>query len=125
MSATKELRELLDQRGVSWMPSAWNPKHETYYQTDNGVGVVASEVNGKVMMRFESRITPEQAIAATAGRETCHDIGDERIFHCSACGFGFSDVYLSDEAYFFDDDGEQIEPWPPFCPNCGRRVVDE
>jgi hypothetical protein len=57
-------------------------------------------------------------------RETCHDTGDERIFHCSECGFGFSDVYLSDEDYLWDDDGERIEPWPPFCPNCGRKVVE-
>ena len=56
-------------------------------------------------------------------RDTCHDVGDERIFHCSECGFGLSDVYLSDEDYLWDDDGERVEPWPPFCPNCGRRVV--
>lgn len=55
--------------------------------------------------------------------ETCHDTGEERVFCCSECGFGFSDVYLSDEDYLLDDDGEQIEPWPPFCPNCGRKVV--
>lgn len=55
--------------------------------------------------------------------DTCHDVGDERIFHCSECGFGLSDVYLSDEDYFLDDDGKEIELWPPFCPNCGRRVV--
>lgn len=64
------------------------------------------------------------ASAMNAERETCHDTGDERIFHCSECGFGFSDVYLSDEDYLWDDDGELIEPWPPFCPNCGRKVVD-
>ena len=64
------------------------------------------------------------ASAMNAERETCHDTGDERIFHCSECGFGFSDVYLSDEDYFWDDDGELIEPWPPFCPNCGRKVVE-
>lgn len=57
--------------------------------------------------------------------DTCHDVGDARFFHCSECGFGLEDVYLSDESYFLDDDNEFIDPWPPFCPNCGRRVVDE
>lgn len=63
-------------------------------------------------------------LQAALMRETCHDTGDERVFCCSECGFGLRDVYFSDEDYLYDDCGERIEPWPPFCPNCGRRVVE-
>ena len=113
MNATKELRELLNQRGVSWMPSVWNPHYETYYQTDNGIGVIASEINGKIAVRLESRITPEQAVEATVGVDTCQMelMGYEpctsiRPARCSACGF------------------MTYAQLPSFCPHCGRRVVE-
>ena len=120
MNATKELRKLLDQRDVSWRPSAWSPQYETYYQTDNGVGVVASEINGKITVRFESRITPEQAVEATVGRETCK-ISYER--KCSECG-----AYISDNASMYrmsvgDGCFTVKSRRPNFCPNCGRNVV--
>ena len=107
MSATNELRELLDQRGVSWMPSAWSSRYETYYQTDNGVGVVASEINGKIAVRLEGSITPEQAVEATIGH------GPEGEMHiCTNCGCAY-ELNIIDKGY-----GR-----PRFCPNCGRRVV--
>ena len=73
--------------------------------------------------KLNSLIDAAQDTAKVMFKNTCYDVGDERIFHCSACGFGLSDVYLSDEDYLWNDDGERIEPWPPFCPNCGRKVV--
>ena len=107
MRATKELRMLLDQRGVSWMPSAWSPQYETYYQTDNGIGVVASEINGKVAVRLESRITPEQAVDATIGN------GPEGEMHmCENCACAY-ELNIIDKGY-----GK-----PRFCPNCGSRLV--
>lgn len=110
MSVTNELRKLLDQRGVSWMPSVWNPHHETYYQTDNGIGVVASEINGKITVRLESRITPEQVVDATVGSVTTRNGKTRKRYGrdvplCECCGYA-----IGDERY-------------NFCPSCGARVI--
>lgn len=67
MTATDELRRLLDERGVEWMPIAWNPKRETYYHTSNGVGFCADEYADGVKIYTDTIITPEQAIDATLG----------------------------------------------------------
>ena len=120
MNATKELRKLLDKRGVSWMPSVRSSQYETYYKTGNGVGVIASDVGGKVMVRLEGFITPKQAIEATVGRETCK-ISYER--KCSECG-----AYISDNASMYrmsvgDGCFTVKSRRPNFCPNCGRKVV--
>lgn len=69
MSATDELRRMLDERGVEWMPIAWNPKKETFYHTSNGVGFCADEYADGVKIYTDATITPEQAIAATLGNE--------------------------------------------------------
>lgn len=63
--------------------------------------------------------TPDEAIAriATLGRRTCHKVRvhmqSEDEMHCSECGrfLGFA--------------GDVGAPPYNFCPNCGRKVVDE
>lgn len=67
MTATDELRGLLDERGVKWMPIAWNPKRETFYHTSNGVGFCADECADGVKIYTDATITPEQAVEATLG----------------------------------------------------------
>lgn len=106
MSATKELRRLLNKRGVSWMPSVWSSQYETYYKTDNGVGVIASDVGGKVMVRLEGRITPEQAVGATIGHEP-----EGEMHMCKNCKCAY-ELNIIDRGY-----GK-----PRFCPNCGSRT---
>lgn len=62
--------------------------------------------------------TPEQAIDATLGRGTCKNVGyyiDSTRFKCSACGYNGWTKYA---AY-----GKDMVP--RYCPNCGRKVVDE
>ena len=107
-SATDELRRLLDERGVEW---------------DYGIGgayTTEFSANG-VMLNFRdwgdgvicsTILTPEQAIAATLGR-TCHNVSKwVNVFECSECGFDYDFI---------------TEPYqgPNFCPNCGKKVVDE
>lgn len=85
--ATDELLRLLDERGVEWMPSVFDPQHETFYDV-NGVGFIVTEFPeiGRMSLACDMRITPEQAIAATLGAGTCRevyllmatDIGDGR-----------------------------------------------
>ena len=117
-SATDELRRLLDERGVEWRPIAWNPKKETFYYTSDGVGFCADEYVDGVKIYTDAIIAPEQAVAATLGRGTCHAVfevdamsEDERIgeFVCSECGETFGDVR------------DQL---PHYCPACGKRVVE-
>lgn len=133
MTATEELRRLLDERGVKWMPVAWNPKRETFYHAANGVGFCADEYTDGVKIYTDATITPEQAIAATLG--SCNCMNGERtgtcnadetetwdcvcdqigrygkrvtihVMECSACGGTYEHVNGSYE----------------FCPRCGRRV---
>lgn len=176
MTATDELREMLDECGIeyeqSYIEGIAEYTHVTKWKMQTGNKCTFYEIEDGYPPYFTRMFietpTAAQAIAATVHdeasthkaliresdarmalqrdynnqserirnqrmnlkemqaaleRRTCHDLGDERVFHCSECGFGLSDVYLSDEDYLLDDEGEEMEPWPPFCPNCGRRVV--
>ena len=108
MTATDELRRMLDERGVEWMPIAWNPKRETFYLTSNGVGFCADEYADGVKIYTDATITPIQAIEATLGRGTCHDAAGKQMafFACSACG------------------STDKRKHPRFCHGCGREVVE-
>lgn len=120
MSITDELRAELTKRGIEWR---WEDERTTYwYVTVDGEEWgewTAIEMGGYLHLSFSSGdvLTPAQAIAATLGRRTCHkvrvhkDIEDEE--HCSECGrfLGFANDALA-------------EPYN-FCPNCGRRIVEE
>ena len=115
-SATERLRALLDERGVKWMPIAWNPKRETFYHTSDGVGFCADEYTDGVKIYTDATISPEQAVAATLGPGTCHiDLVGynerEDRFQCRSC----------DWSMWF-----KHGTWPHFnyCPNCGRKVVE-
>lgn len=134
MSATDELRRLLDERGVEWKgykPNPWtdmtawdidasDPRREVeagFMEFDTGV----------TLLRFWNA-TPEQAIAATLGTGTCKvdvlNTGDcagyecsEYIMHCNGCGHEFGHV-------LYNEDGDVwMSERPSFCPNCGREVV--
>jgi len=61
--------------------------------------------------------TPDDAIAriATLGRGTCHEVKIDRHYRgCSECGYRWEYMYAV---------GWQIGP--NFCPNCGRKVVEQ
>lgn len=47
---------------------------------------------------------------------TCHNTHENRWFKCSACGYGFTDLYAEDEG--------DIDEQPRYCPNCGCKAVD-
>ena len=108
MTATDELRRLLDERGV---------KHVDY------CGETAVRPDGGYEIRYYRRpepnlvdaaiiaATPAQAVEATLGRGTCRECaGMEDVFECSECGMRY--------------EGWALKRWARYCPNCGRRVVD-
>ena len=73
MSATEELRRMLDERGVEWESTGWPAEDQTFYEA-GGVGFIAIGLDdefGDSRMRvcFEDYMTPEQAVEATLGRE--------------------------------------------------------
>lgn len=130
MSATDELRRLLDERGVEYevqregTPSeavVWDgpigTRHSAFVSCKN-----ADRRTGDVLYATLF-LTPEQAVEATLGRGTCRDLAetpeyrDKTEFRCSECGYEYSAV-----GGFGCDYGD--EPDFRYCPNCGRKVVD-
>jgi len=119
VTATDELRRLLDERGVEHFDGCestlWG-----YEQTSESTGAYrysADEISGGFVNVWLYRLTPEQAVEATLGRGTCRnasDAADEGYFECSACGASCSVEW---ESGGWDA--------PRFCPNCGRRVVTQ
>ena len=53
---------------------------------------------------------------AARAERTCHNTRENRWFKCSACGYGFTDLYAEDES--------DINEQPRYCPNCGAKAVD-
>lgn len=118
MTATDELRKLLDERGVKW-EARTSPTGRiwTYWDAFNGHRVYASDnENGTVKIFGDWDVTPAQAIAATLGAGTCQlkpweMERDTGFYDCMECGCG----YVADVADWAE--------WR-FCPNCGRRIVE-
>lgn len=120
MTATEELRAMLDERGVEWVRGVYND------------GIVEWEgENGRICRAFERNepltvdvdilaVTPSQAVEATLGRGECKmQLRDDIRSHA------YQDTYECSEC------GEQVlretfmgesEP-PKYCPNCGAKVV--
>ena len=112
MTATDELRRMLDERGVEWRQSVnmLGCIFTRWYSSLFSDEVVAMENGDGELELFSHLMTPEQAIEATLGRGTCKSVDktDPAVwFVCSECGYG--------------RDG--IEFVPRYCPKCGRRVV--
>lgn len=111
MSATEELRRMLDERGEDYRVSA------TGHTIEIGPYITAyanwSDTTLDVSLR---QVTPEQAIDATLGRGTCRNVGyyiDGTRFKCSACGYNGWTKYAA-------DGNDRV---PNYCPNCGRQVI--
>ena len=132
MTATDELRRLLDERGVEWegtdftKPTDGHPTN-TSLDSENHDAVFIEYTDGSVLRQFD--LTPEQAIAATLGNDgverskngvaehgTCRmeraDWDDGTCTWgciCSACGKKF--------------EHETGRGWH-YCPKCGAEVVE-
>lgn len=118
MTATERLRELLDERGIEWGIADYSRRRL----------MTVWHANGQKWQFFEDRktgwthlscrmdyLTPEQAIAATLGAGTCHNVHEPPKdttfwpaphFKCSVCGR----THVSTDYVFY-------------CPGCGREVV--
>jgi len=113
MSATDELRRMLDERGVKWWAED-DPEEPAYYFVTkwfaNGCEQAYEEIPAIRSRSLNAYcVTPEQAVEATLGRGECHDAAGKQMafFSCSACGATIERKH------------------PRFCFACGRKVVDE
>ena len=127
MTATDEVRCMLDERGVEYFKHEDGEPLRKLEKADEpatswhmgGASVCAVPIEGSDLFDlWIDHCTPEQAIAATLGRGTCHDIGyrmDSTRFKCSQCGW---DGWIRHAK-----DGRDYKPL--WCPLCGAKVVDE
>ena len=123
MSATDELRRMLDERGVEYeQADGWWTSWETEGVYSFGGTVYCEDLGSGLEIRWHI-ITPEQAIAATLGAGTCRNVSDPpEGFLCSECGWGdFAEPshLLTGSCY------AGLAKGPRYCPNCGRKVVSE
>ena len=127
MTATEELRRLLDERGVEHYDGTertlWG-----YEQTGEDTGIyrfAASEISGGFLQFDMFRITPEQAVAATLGPGTCKDATSDdhtQAFTCSECGCWVAYDEYWETGIYMEGDGQAVHIHPHYCPNCGRKV---
>ena len=139
MTATDELRRMLDERGVEWDYGIAGA--DTTRFNANGVDVTFTPMRDGLMC--STILTPEQAIAATLGSGTCkldgfadvpfsidyeivgYDMGSGRDYatlaECSACGAYI--IVPPEYHHVLTCDGDEVYQPYRFCPNCGRRVV--
>lgn len=113
MTATEELRRLLDERGVEYTDRDMFGKHVFHWGTPMVNGAMFTDAGEWTELVVENA-SPKQAIAATLGTGTCHitDNGPWGYpYVCSECGASFDP----------DVNGGIFS----YCPNCGRKVVDE
>lgn len=115
MSATDELRRLLDERGVEWSgKESTDVGNMTEWECGKTKAVAMEEDDGTLGLGA-TYLTPAQAIAATLGRGTCHlkpweMERDTGFYDCMECDCG----YVADVADWAS--------WH-FCPSCGRQNV--
>lgn len=115
MSATERVRELLDERGVEW--DEYGDGYTLLRHGGREYTVQPNVCNRLIV----TNLTPEQAIAATLGRSECHDkngFDSDTGFECTVCGTMVDSYMVTTE-----DTGHYTQF--NFCPNCGRKVVDE
>ena len=122
MTATDELRRMLDERGVEWednspVPSMkqWKTSFTSFTGEEVSLGCYDEP---KWIMGTMVFHTPEQAIEATLGRGTCRAIQTGKgTATCSKCGAEYMGSIMTNEP------PDYVAPLR-CCPNCGRKVVD-
>lgn len=118
LTATDELRRLLDERGVEYETYVEQPtgfEHVKWNFGEHGSADFNLEFGEPWLTMYGVISGPEQAIAATLGPGTCHPVEQHLDMHsdltvtvCSSCGVP-------------EDELADMN----FCPNCGARVEDE
>lgn len=125
MTATEELHRMLDERGVD----THGTTDRTWFEVGN-ISWFIHERNGNLTVDAVF-LTPEQVIEVALGRGECRNaskVMDEHgqaRFACSEC-----DAWIDSRMLWNPEYRNGESPWVSgcrlnFCPNCGRRVVDD
>ena len=120
MTATDELRRLLDERGVECRQTEWIDGITVKWRGSDG-----SEYGARNGLSFDGPtgglvlydLTPAQAVEATLGRGTCTVVSKLLI----------EGEYVPSSYYEFEMECGEGFKWdesipPRCCPNCGRKV---
>jgi hypothetical protein len=125
MTATDELRRLLDGRGVEYKDRNVFGKH-VFHWGKPFHGAMFTDAGEWTELVVENA-SPEQAVEATLGRGTCRITVEDNLAETEGTG----DVWLECSACHWQMLLEPTTPrfgyCPPlfsYCPNCGRKVVD-
>ena len=110
MTATDDLRRLLDERGVEWCDDGY-PTTCTVWVSN---GIVWHGLWRDDCIELIAHLTPEQAIDATLGRGTCQMQRVESGTNMTRYGWRCTECGMLAIGY----------GTPTYCPNCGRRLVD-
>lgn len=110
MTATEELRHLLDERGVEYKVRDMFGKH-VFHWGEPLHGAMFTD-GGEWTELVVENATPQQAIDATLGRGTCQlEINTSMTaVVCDKCNYPMPCGTVLTEVRY--------------CPNCGRKVVD-
>ena len=132
MTATDELRRLLDERGVEWDYGIRGATTTRF--SANGVDLTFTPMRDGLVC--STILTPEQAIAATLGscncsdnctngertNGTCHPVISDNLTESEGTGDAWADCSECGHLLFvLTDPNSQV---PNFCPNCGAKVVE-
>jgi len=124
MTATDELRAMLDERGVPYVSAFTTGGYQHTSWRDGDYREVSAVDFGEGKLMFHGNVTPAQAIAATLGADEYaieHNV--DGSYECPKCGCVVDyDVRGDDERIITMDD--YVIPFN-FCPKCGAEVVCE
>lgn len=122
MTATDELRRLLDERGVEHRADDAKTIKATHWKFRGHASAMFTEYDDDetVLVTSGATWTPAQAVEATLGRGTCKMRSAEGSFHAVN-----RPVYFCECGAFCTDYTDATTYYKPrYCPNCGREVVD-
>lgn len=122
MTATEELRKLLDERGVKYTTDDGKYLKETCWRyMGELMAMFIEHKNGETRFELDHwYFTPEQAIAATLGNGECEFVIEDNMnesegmgdvwFRCTNCDMTYD--YYADDWLMKQD----------YCPHCGFKV---
>ena len=116
MTATEELRRLLDERGIEHMDFNMPERSLTLFAGDEHDGAYTENSVDTILTVYGA--SPEQAVESTLGRGTCRMEKRHMDWRCTGCG---EIVGTDDPTSELFIDGNAVELWR-YCPNCGRAV---
>ncbi len=122
ISATGRLLRLLDERGAAWDEFEVSGTKYMHWTNDDGLWCSASadttSADGPSKLHVNILyVTPEQAITATFGSDTCCYVPDYTT--AAICVSNGVTGHCECEAC-----GKSIDPWDDYCRHCGARITE-